>query len=177
MKFHQSLFVAAITMLPTTASAWEFGRKVRGPDYLDPYLYFFGFLTAVSFIAVALTKPASVPFNQMYRAKDLPILCKTYHRMFSLVALPFLAILLTGPGILIYERDFKAKPTEEVAALPPTTLTGIVATSLAAQTPEPEPTLPEPRSAPIAAEDTAAPVRTGASGAKFISARRFDEQD
>lgn len=161
MKCLVSAVAATIILLPSTAAAWDFGGRVRGPDFLDPYLYFFGFLTAVTFLAVMVTKPATVPMSELYRAQ-LPRLCKIYHRLFCLVAVPFLGILLIGPGILIYERDFAPRDSADIAAEPrsplATQINGVLAARPAQQT----------------TTRTHGISRTGAGGAKFVTVRTSD---
>lgn len=91
--------------LPNIAAAWDFGRRVKGPDYLDTSLYGFGAAAAITFVCVLLTKPRHVALNQMYRTR-LSGISRITFRLFQVTGAVFLIILMSGGFLYRYERDF-----------------------------------------------------------------------
>lgn len=101
-----------VAMVPSAAFAWDFGRRVKGPEYLDPYLYGFGVLTAIAYVVVAMTKPKGVPFNQMYRTR-LTGMAKVAFRTFQVTGAGFIAVLMGGAFFYHAETGLAQSPASE----------------------------------------------------------------
>ncbi len=86
-----------LAFTPNTALAFNFGF-VRAPDYLDQYFIVLLLAAVPAWIAVTITKPRNVPFNELYRTK-MDRLPQAYFRIFQLIVGAILILLFVGMGL------------------------------------------------------------------------------
>ncbi len=86
-----------LLIVPNRAAAFNFGF-VRVPDWMDPIFVFLLLVMVPTWVAVKLTKPHNVPFNELYRTK-MDRLPTIYFRMLQLFVGILLVLLFLGMGL------------------------------------------------------------------------------
>ncbi|WP_208353826.1 hypothetical protein [Pseudaestuariivita rosea] len=88
---------AGLIVMTNGAYAYDFGF-VRAPDWMDPYVLGLLLLQIPFFLGLMVTKPSSVPFNQLYRA-DLPPMARFFHRAWGAIFVVFMIFVFVGMGL------------------------------------------------------------------------------
>ena len=109
MTLNRFILIGWLSLSPSAALAWDFGRRIKGPDYLDPYLFGFGTVMGLCFVIVGLTKPKGMPMHHV-RRRQLPWFTRLFHPILQVSALGFFLILFGGGAIYRYERDWADAP-------------------------------------------------------------------
>lgn len=104
MKYTKFIcIVASLTLLSANqAFAFTLTRRIRVPDWMDPYMAMFLVFTFFGWLGLLVTKPRGVPVNQLYRIKTSPLV--NFIRVFTLTMLSmFMAMLFAGMFLRRFE--------------------------------------------------------------------------
>jgi len=86
-----------LALVPNSAAAFNFGF-VRAPDYLDPFFIILMLAIVPTWIAVWLTKPKTVSFNELKNTQLEP-LPRVYFRILQGLIIVILTLLFVGMGL------------------------------------------------------------------------------
>ena len=99
-------FLASLTVISTNqAFAFTLTRRIRVPDWMDPYMAMFLVGTLFGYLGLLVTKPRGVPVNQLSRIKTSPLV--NFLRVFTLTMLMmFMAMLFAGMALRRHAEHF-----------------------------------------------------------------------
>ncbi|SCB56774.1 hypothetical protein GA0061105_101607 [Rhizobium aethiopicum] len=99
-KHLKSVFIfASLTLLSANqAIAFTLTRRIRVPDWMDPYMAMFLVFALFGYLGLVMTKPRGVPVKQLSRVKIAPL--ANFFRVFvCTMLLIFMAMLFVGMAL------------------------------------------------------------------------------
>ncbi|MCV9967502.1 hypothetical protein OIU34_37390 [Pararhizobium sp. BT-229] len=91
-------FVASLTLLSVN-EAFARSRRIRVPDWMEPYMAIFLVAMLLGCLGVLVTKPRGVPARELSRIKTSPLL--NFFRVFLGTMFAFFMVMLFAGMILV----------------------------------------------------------------------------
>lgn len=98
MRSFKTLAVTIFTLGLTANGAWAYNFGfVRAPDWMDPYVAILLLFQIPFWIAVMITKPKALPFNQLFqRQSELGRTTLFYYRVCQALFIPLIILVFIG---------------------------------------------------------------------------------
>lgn len=84
------------------AFAFTLNRRIRVPDWMDPYMVIFLVGTLFGYLGVLATKPRGVPVKQLSRMKTSPLV-NFFRVFFGAMFAIFMVMLFAGMILIRFE--------------------------------------------------------------------------
>lgn len=91
--------LAAFGLFGSHAFAFDFGRRAKVPDWMDPYILSLIAITLFCVVGLSITKPRGVPFKQL-PGKKLSLLANVFRFGAAGSAVTAMAMFLIGMGLV-----------------------------------------------------------------------------
>ncbi|WP_145924229.1 MULTISPECIES: hypothetical protein [unclassified Rhizobium] len=95
------LFASLTLLSANQAFAFTLNRRIKVPDWMDPYMAMFLVFSLFGYLGLVVTKPRGVPVKQLSRVKISP-LANFFRVFFGTMLLIFMAMLFVGMALRRY---------------------------------------------------------------------------